>query len=278
MITTEATDAVQNEQKQRDVGERNDNGVNQTRSVSAESGGKLCFPYSSRYWTTKRREERRITVRHFSKSFTLRPTALPRPPARSPASSSPIVIPSEEETLHNNRSSSSLHSHFPRPLTLRTSRAKTTTTTIILFRTRHQQNLQKKSSQSIFRFYFPRHHKMICAKASNPKNKVKNPNPLLSKYLHRKQSLIVVSSEFFFLRLQSDSLHFCAAGVLIVPCSLCQSAGPEIRSSWTFRTRRKLKRQTFARSLPLSLSLSLFPTPSPAPPPPPHKNSCPQKC
>jgi hypothetical protein len=38
-------------------------------------------------------------------------------PARTPASSSPIVIPSEEETLHNNRSSSSLHSHFPRPLT-----------------------------------------------------------------------------------------------------------------------------------------------------------------
>ncbi len=77
-------------------------------------------------------------------------------PARPPASSSsPIVIRSEEQTLHNNRSSSSLHSHFPRPLTLCTSRAKPTTTTIILFRTRHQQNLQKNPHKAFFIFIFP---------------------------------------------------------------------------------------------------------------------------
>ncbi len=95
-------------------------------------------------------------------------------PARTPASSSPIVIPSEEETLHNNRSSSSLHSHFPRPLTLRTSRAKPTTTTI----TSSEQETNKISQKILtkhfhFHFHFPRHHKMICAKASNPKNKIK---------------------------------------------------------------------------------------------------------
>jgi hypothetical protein len=77
-------------------------------------------------------------------------------PARPPASSSsPIVIRSEEQTLHNNRSSSSLHSHFPRPLTLCTSRAKPTTTTIILFRTRNQQNLQKNPHKAFFIFIFP---------------------------------------------------------------------------------------------------------------------------
>ncbi len=115
---------------------------------------------------------------------------------------------------------------------------------------------KKNPHKEFFIFIFPVTIKMICAKASNPKNKNKNPNSLLSKYLHRKQSLIVVSSEFFFLRLQSDSLRFCAVGLVIVPCSLCQSAGPEIRSSWTFSHSAKIETANLC-PLPPSLSLSL---------------------